>query len=91
MAEQLAQRREKIKEFDTRFATILTEAKAKRAEFDTAVEAHVDAKNNLPAGDPAIESTLATAKALGEELKALKLKGYAILDEKADFLIKGTA
>jgi hypothetical protein len=90
-AEKLIQRQEKIKDFDTRFATILTQAKAKRAEFDTAVEVHVETKNNLPAGDPAIESTLATAKALAAELKTLKLQGYAVLEEKADFLIKGTA
>jgi hypothetical protein len=90
-AQKLIEKQEKIKEFDTRIAAILVEAKAKRAEFDTAVEAHVEAKNNLPAGDPAIESTLATAKSLAEDLKAIRKRGYDIIDEKYTFINSATA
>ena len=90
-AQKLIQKQEKIKEFDTKFAAILVEAKTKRAEFDTAVEAHVEAKNNLPAGDPAIESTLATAKSLAEELKAIRKRAFDIIDEKAIFINSATA
>jgi hypothetical protein len=90
-AQKLIQKQEKIKDFDTRIAAILVEAKAKRAEFDTAVEAHVEAKNNLPAGDPAIESTLAIAKVLAEELKTIRKRGYDIIDEKYTFINSATA
>jgi len=87
-AEKLVQKEEKIKEFDARFADVLKKAKAKRVEFDAAVEAYVEAKNNLPAGDPAIGDAYNIAKALAAELKDLKLEGTKILDEKVDFLIQ---
>jgi hypothetical protein len=90
-AQKLIQKQEKIKDFDTRIAAILVEAKTKRAEFDTAVEAHVEAKNNLPAGDPAIESTLATAKSLAEGLTAIRKRGYDIIDEKYLYINSATA
>jgi len=89
-AEKLVQKQEKIKDFDARFAVVLNKAKAKRVEFDAAVEAYVEAKNNLPAGDPAIGDAYNKAKALGAELQALKLEGIKILDEKVDFLIQKT-
>ena len=90
-AEKLVQKQEKIKDFDVRIAEILTEAKAKRVEFDAAVEAYVEAKNNLPAGDPAIEDGLTKAKALAAELKAIKARGIAVIDEKYIFITSKTA
>ena len=90
-AEKLLQKQEKIKEFDARIDATLSEARAKRAEFDKAIEDYVEAKNNLPAGDPAVEETLAIAKALGAELKAIKKKGFDIIDEKYAFISKATA
>ena len=91
LAEKLVQKQEKIKEFDVRISDILTEAKAKRVEFDAAVEAYVEAKNNLPAGDPAIEDGLTKAKALAAELKAIKARGIAVIDEKYIFITSKTA
>ena len=90
-AEKLVQKQEKIKDFDVRIAEILTEAQAKRVEFDAAVEAYVEAKNNLPAGDPAIEDGLTKAKALAAELKAIKARGIAVIDEKYIFITSKTA
>jgi hypothetical protein len=90
-AEKLIQKQEKIKDLDARIAAIMAEAKAVRTQFDTAAEAYNEAKNNLPAGDPAIEEALTKAKNLAEDLKEIRKRGYAILDEKYKFISSPTA
>jgi hypothetical protein len=91
LVEQLAQRREKIKEFDARFDVILAEGKTVRDQYQLAIDAYVDIKNNLPAGDPGIEEAKEKAVALGKDLNAIKLRGLAILDEKYKFISSSTA
>jgi hypothetical protein len=91
LVEQLAQRREKIKEFDARFDVILAEGKTVRDQYQLAIDAYVDVKNNLPAGDPGVEEAKAKAVALGKDLNAIKLRGLAILDEKYKFISSSTA
>lgn len=90
-AEKLIQKQEKIKDLDARIAAIMAEAKAVRTQFDSAAEAYNEAKNNLPAGDPAIEEALTKAKNLAEDLKEIRKRGYAILDEKYKFISSPTA
>lgn len=90
LVEQLKQRRQKIKEFDDRIEAILVEGRKVRDNYDTAINAYTDAKNNLPAGDPGIEEAKEKAIALGKELNAIRLRGYQVLNEKADFLLKKT-
>ena len=90
-AEKLVQKEEKIKEFDARLADIFSEAKTVKAQYDLAVEAYVDAKNNLPAGDPAVDDTKEKAVAIAKELYAIRKKGFAIIDEKYIFITSKTA
>ena len=91
LVEQLDQRREKIKEFDARFDVILAEGKTVRDQYQLAIDTYVDVKNNLPAGDPGVEEAKAKAVALGKDLNAIKLRGYALLDEKYKFISSSTA
>ena len=91
LVEQLAQRREKIKEFDTRIDAVLSEAKTVKSQYDLAVAAYVDIKNNLPAGDPGIEEAKEKAVVIAKELNAIRRRGFAIIDEKYIFITSNTA
>jgi len=91
LVDQLAQRREKIKEFDTRIDAVLSEAKTVKSQYDLAVAAYVDIKNNLPAGDPAIEESKEKAVVIAKELNAIRRRGFAIIDEKYNFITSKTA
>jgi hypothetical protein len=91
LVDQLAQRREKIKEFDTRIDAVLSEAKTVKSQYDLAVAAYVDIKNNLPAGDPAIEESKEKAVVIAKELNAIRRRGFAIIDEKYIFITSKTA
>jgi hypothetical protein len=90
-AEKLVQRQEKIKEFDARLADIFSEAKTVKSQYDLAVEAYVEAKNNLPAGDPGVDEAKEKAVALAKELYAIRKRGFAIIDEKYIFITSKTA
>jgi hypothetical protein len=91
LVEQLNQRREKLKEFDARFDVIIAEGKTVRDQYQLAIDAYVDVKNNLPAGDPGIEEAKTKAVALGKDLNAIKLRGLAVLDEKYKFISSSSA
>jgi hypothetical protein len=91
LVDQLAQRREKIKEFDTRIDAVLSEAKTVKSQYDLAVAAYVDIKNNLPAGDPAIEESKEKAVVIAKELNTIRRRGLAIIDEKYNFITSNTA
>ena len=90
-AEKLVQKEEKIKEFDTRIADVLSEAKTVKSQYDLSVEAYVEAKNNLPAGDPGVDEAKEKAVALAKELYAIRKRGFAIIDEKYIFITSKTA
>jgi hypothetical protein len=90
-AEKLIQKEEKIKEFDARLADIFSEAKTVKSQYDLSVEAYVEAKNNLPAGDPGVDEAKEKAVALAKELYAIRKRGFAIIDEKYIFITSKTA
>ena len=75
-------KKEKYKELDAKFDAVLAEAKAVKVQFNAAVDAHEQAMNNLPAGDPGIETALETVKGFRLQLSELQTKGYTILSEK---------
>ena len=75
-------KKEKYKELDAKFDAVLAEAKAVKVQFNAAVDAHEQAMNNLPAGDPGIETALEAIKGFRLQLSELQTKGYTILSEK---------
>jgi hypothetical protein len=79
---KLDAKKEKFKEFDVRFDAVIAESKTVKAQFNAAVDAHEEAMNSLPAGDPGIDAALQKAKALRLQLTELQIKGYDILSER---------
>jgi len=79
---KLDAKKEKFKEFDVRFDAVIAESKTVKAQFNAAVDAHEEAMNTLPAGDPGIDAALQKAKALRLQLTELQIKGYDILSER---------
>jgi hypothetical protein len=80
---KLEQKAQKRKEIQTKIDAKFVEITAAKKEVDSASAAYTEAKNNLPAGDPAIEAAIATTKSATEKLYALRSENYDLINQLA--------
>jgi hypothetical protein len=80
---KLEQKAQKRKEIQTKIDAKFVEITAAKKEVDSASAAYTEAKNNLPAGDPAIEVAIATTKSATEKLYALRSENYDLINQLA--------
>jgi hypothetical protein len=80
---KIEQKKQKQKDIQTKIDAKFIEIAAAKKDVDAATAAYTEAKNNLIAGDPAIEETIANAKAATEKLYALRSENYDLINELA--------
>jgi hypothetical protein len=78
---KIEQKKQKQKDIQTKIDAKFIEIAAAKKDVDAATAAYTEAKNNLIAGDPAIEETIANAKAATEKLYALRSENYDLINE----------
>jgi hypothetical protein len=86
LQERIKNRDERIKAVDIEIDAVMAELKTARAELAVIETEYSEEKNNLPAGDPQLASIFEKGDTKVKEVRAIKLRGYDLLNKKVDIL-----